>query len=158
LESQAVTVYALNDGVPLATPVRTLSVGLAILSLAVGSDGTAYVGAEGVSGPDEVAVYAPGAQGNDPPERVLYLPGGPWALAVDPSGYLYAGLASIAVNVYAPGASGYDQPVATIADSSFIGGLALDAAGDLYVTDRQSGLTEYITPTSNPTPIHTTCF
>ena len=149
-------VFPIQNGLPLTTPARTLQTGLELLNVAVAPDGTIYAAGQGSAA--EVAVYAPGAQGSDKPERVLVTPGDAWSVAVDVAGFLYAGIPRVGVEIYAPGAQGSDRPVAFIAETRFTGGLGFDRAGDLYVTNFANGLTEYGTPESDPTVIRSTCF
>lgn len=151
-----VYVFPIQNGLPVTTPARTLQTGIQPLNIAVAADGTLYVA--GISSYSEVAVYAPGAQGSDQPERVLETPNEAWSLAVDAAGFLYAGVLNAGVEIYAPGAQGVDQPVATIPERGFTGGLGVDTAGNLYVTNGATGLTEYATPESDPTMVRSTCF
>ncbi len=152
-DGSTIYVFPIENGLPAATPSRTLQTDLGLLNIAVGADGTIYAASES---PTEVAVYAPGAQGSDQPERVLDTSDA-WSLAVDGAGFLYAGIPDVGVEIYAPGAQGPDQPVATIPETRFVGGLGIDVAGNLYVADYGT-LTEYATPETDPTMIRSTCF
>ncbi len=154
--SGLISVFSVQHGLPVAPPVRTLATSAELLNIAVASDGTIYAASQ--SSTAQVAVYAPGAQGSEKPERVLELPGGAWSLAVDQLGYLYAGIPRLGVNVYLPGARDSDKPVVTIPEERFTGGLGLDRDGNLYVVNYANGLTEYATPETDPTAIRSTCF
>jgi hypothetical protein len=149
-------VFPMQNGLPGTTPARTLVTGMELLNVAVALDGTIYA-AGSLKDAAVVAVYAPGAQGSDEPERVLNTPGEAWSVAVDAAGFVYAGIPDVAVDIYAPGAQGPDQPVATIPETKFVGGLGLDAAGNLYVAAFGT-LTEYATPETDPTMVRSTCF
>lgn len=92
-----------------------------------------------------ITVFAPGADGDVPPERVLKgrALGTPWpgTLAVDANGYLYTTAAprtgDDTIRVFAPHADGEARPVRTLAGPrsriSNPTGLALDDFGRLYV-------------------------
>jgi hypothetical protein len=155
-DSGTIYVFPIQNGLPGTTPARTLATGMELLNVAVAPDGTIFAAGQLKDAP-VVAVYAPGAQGSDEPERVLNTPGEAWSVAVDPAGFLYAGIPDVAVDIYAPGAQGTDQPVATIPETRFVGGLGIDTAGNLYVAVYGT-LTEYATPETDPTMIRSTCF
>jgi hypothetical protein len=150
--------FPIVNGVMSSTPVSTLET-TAYGSIAVGPDGSLYVPQETFPGHHWaqiiVDVFAPGAQGNDPPVRQIKTKKQPGlysygTIAVDAQGYLYWGMSfpSGIIDVFAPGASGFAKPVASIADFGFY--YSIDDAGNLYVASDKSGVDIWSTTQSNP--------
>jgi hypothetical protein len=128
--------------------------------IALAGDGTLYVsnaGANSSTFDGSITVYAPGAQGNAAPTRVISGQNtrlvDPVGLTLDSAGYLYVAngyfiadgpgnnVFSGEVLVFAPGANGNAAPVRTISGSktSFSNpakGVAVDSQGWIYVTER----------------------
>lgn len=155
--------FRLNNGIPSGTPQNAITGLSGPNSVVVGPDGDLYV-----SDRQGVKVFAPGASGNALPLRIVpatYVA----RLAVDASGYLYAGAwgAPPLIAVYAPGAGGVDQPIQTIVapgQESRVPdlGIALDAQGDLYASvdsgpSTAPSIVVYANPTSNPVVIRQPC-
>lgn len=122
----SVTVYAPGAS-GNAAPSRTISGDATTLvgprSVAVADDGTLYVGDLFGVGTNKVAVFAPGANGNVAPLRVIAgdQTGLAWpsGLALDSAGRLFvANREGDSVTVYIPGASGNASPLRTIAGAS----------------------------------------
>lgn len=148
----------------VATPVGVLAGTQTQLGgsagMALASDGTLYVsntGANPTYFDGSITIYAPGAQGNVAPTRVIagHNTGlvDPVGLALDSAGYLYVANGYFITDqtgnntftgeilVFAPGANGDVAPVRTISGSNtlFTGpayGIAVDSQGWIYVTDR----------------------
>ena len=128
--------------------------------LALAGDGTLYVSNTGASSgtfDGSITVYAPGAQGNAAPIRVISGQNtglvDPVGLTLDSAGYLYVAngyfitdqtgnnVFTGEVLVFAPGANGDVAPVRTISGSKTLfsnpaKGVAVDSQGWIYVTDR----------------------
>ena len=141
-------------------PARTLGNGSlsAPDRLAVGADGTAYVGQ---SGTGVIAIYAAGASGAQAPLRTLnvaasFPSASMFGLAVDASGTLYVRLGptgSPLVAAYASGAGGSQAPARTFTDpfaalDVSATALAVDALGSIYVGG-MFGNTVFAYPTSS---------
>ncbi|MBV8198269.1 MAG: hypothetical protein JO263_09040 [Candidatus Eremiobacteraeota bacterium] len=91
-----------------------------------------------------IAVFAPGASGDTPPIRKIWLssvqsyPPRPF-IAVDPAGYLYvANGQRQAIDIYAPDAKGTPSPVRSIVGPrtriSNLFGVAVDSSGNIIAT------------------------
>lgn len=118
-------------------------------NMAVAADGTAYTVRDGgddesaACGGGSVRVFAPGANGNVAPVRVIEGPhtefACPAAIAVNAAGEIYVGNAEGGpLLVFAADASGDAAPIRRIGALNDIGdatSIALDAAGSIYVTD-----------------------
>ena len=148
----------------VATPVGVLEGTQTQLAgptgIALVGDGTLYVsnaGADSATFDGSITVYAPGAQGNAAPVRVISGQNtglvDPVGLALDSAGYLYVANGYFVpdqtgnfvftgeVLVFAPGASGDVAPVRIISGSKTLlskpaKGVAVDSQGWIYVTDR----------------------
>jgi hypothetical protein len=150
----------------VATPVGVLEGTQTQLAGPVGivlaGDGTLYVSNEGADSSTfdgSITVYAPGAQGNAAPTRVISGQNtglvDPVGMALDSAGYLYVANGYFVpdqmdnndftltgeVLVFAPGASGDVAPVRTISGSKTLfskpaHGVAVDSQGWIYVTER----------------------
>jgi len=131
---------------PMATisgPDTGLLFGVAGLS--VDSAGYLYVATSAVgASPNAIVVYAPGANGDEPPTRTLTASshGGVWsvATAVDKNGDLWvANLNLIAIEEFAPGESGDAAPIRMIGGSATglvrPTGIAISDRGDVWVAD-----------------------
>lgn len=156
LGTDSVTVYA-PDASGNSAPIRTIQGSNTQLvgprSITVDADGRIYVGDLFGAGSDKVAVFAPGADGNVAPERVITGDNTmiSWAqgLAVDSTGRLYvANRNTSTIAVFAPGSDGNITPLrlingpATGLDEPM--NIALTAGNILHVVNSgSSSITSY---------------
>ena len=167
--SSGITIYQAGASGNTA-PVRTIRGSNTMLvgprSVAVDADGRIYVGDLLGAGTNKVAVFAPGADGNVAPERVLIgdntLINWPQGLAVDSTGRIYvANKGSNSITVYAPGSDGNTSPIRIIQGAAtgldVPWGLALTSGNVLHVVNSGSAtITSYASgATGNVSPIRT---
>jgi hypothetical protein len=134
--SKAVLEYPIRNGIPAASPDRTITGLAGPNAINFDDSGNLYVLDGRI-----VKEFAPGANGNAHPIRSFHVPlslniG---SLAIDANGYAYVGQKA-SVHVYAPGARGYPKAVAKFKPVGYPAGLAVDASNDLYALgNTQSG-------------------
>lgn len=139
-------------------PDSTLSVPTFSYGLAVGTDGSQYVADAYLA---QLAVYAPGAHGNDQPTRVTKLPYQPSQIAVDANGYAFA----VLVHPVPPPETAVIDPsgrlVKRFVDPGGAFTLAFDPLGNLYVESTDGNyhpvIDVYATPETNPTLVRSPC-
>ncbi|MBV9233547.1 MAG: hypothetical protein JO030_05840 [Candidatus Eremiobacteraeota bacterium] len=127
--SRFVPEYPIVNGIPQATPDRTVTGFFAPVALTVDDAGHLYV-------LDHLTIkeFAPGANGNARPIRTIHVPNflNIGTLLVDSNGYVYVGQAGH-IHVYAPGAHGRAKPYAIVKPRGYPSGLAIDGSRELYV-------------------------
>jgi serine/threonine protein kinase, bacterial len=169
LPNTSITIYPASAS-GNAAPTRTIGGPNTTLvgprSVMVDKDGRIYVGDLLGAGTNKVAVFAPNANGNVAPERVITgsntLLEWPSGLSLDSVGRLYvANRVNSTVTVYAPGSDGNTGPLrvitgaATGLDEPF--GLVVTSGNILHVANNGSGsVTSYASGASgNAAPIRT---
>jgi sugar lactone lactonase YvrE len=151
---RAIVAYALDGGLPSATPTGLVRLPYIPTSVAVGPDRLVYV--SHLDG-REIDVFRPQGHGAMLVRR-LQTAGGPRGVALDSSNYLYvAGLAPDTVTIFGPGAHGAAEPAGQVVLPHFGGvtrHLAIDPGGHLFVAEQLDGLEwllyEYANPRSTP--------
>jgi hypothetical protein len=154
-----VTIYPLTNGIPAASPDRTITTLRNPIAVAVGPRGFIYVWGKSQTGGGRVRldVFFPKASGNAAPLRVLLPPPGSITVGVTvgPGGFEFlTGYYPTVPDalVYSPQAKGQNPALQTIALTGFRPvDDGLDSSGTLYVLT-QGTLFTFATPITNPTP------
>jgi hypothetical protein len=169
LPTRSVTIYPASAS-GNAAPIRTIGGANTTLvgprSVMVDKDGRIYVGDLLGAGTNKVAVFAPNANGNVAPERVITgsntLIGWPSGLSLDSVGRLYvANRVNNTVTVYAPGSDGNVGPLRVIIGAATglddPTGLVVTSGNILHVANNGSGtVTSYASGAAgNAAPMRT---